>query len=112
MDELDNYDLDQSGDYEDTTVGDVHESIETNMWLAEAYFVQGAEGLARECLRAAWHEYLRFNDILAVYNRSELGEKLRRLMLERCDDMLIELTGYPERSTPSEAYDRLAAIAA
>jgi hypothetical protein len=112
MDELDNYDLEQSGAYEDTTVGDIRESIETNMWLAEAYFARGAEGLARECLRAAWMEHVRFSEIIKVYAGSGLGDKLRSLMVERCDDLLLELEPQESSFRPDRSFDRLAAIAA
>jgi hypothetical protein len=91
MDELDTYDLEMQGDYEDTTVADVHESIETNMWLAEAYFAQGAEGLGRECLRAAWNEHVRFSEIIHVYSGAALGDKLREMMVAKCVDLLHEL---------------------
>jgi hypothetical protein len=71
---------------EDCTLGAVYESIETNLWLAEAYSQRGAEGLAVECLRAAWMEYLRFRDILCVYDRSEsLGRSVM--------DALMKLSG-------------------
>ena len=109
MDAIGNYGFDHCGDYEDTTVGDVHESIETNMWLADAYFAQGAEGLARECLRAAWLEYLRFNEILAAYTCSQLGTRLRKLMVERCDDLLRELDPVAVRSIPNFAVGAIAA---
>jgi|SRR5689334_7348528 hypothetical protein len=103
MDEMDSFDIDEMGDYEDTTVGDVRESIETNMWLAEAYFAQGADGLARECLRAAWLEHLRFHEILSVYAGPSLGDKLRNLMVERCDDLLRELDPVKDRLPPGKA---------
>src|SRR5690349_7884273 len=103
MDEMDNFDIDQIGDYEDTTVGDVRESIETNMWLAEAYFAQGADGLARECLRAAWFEHLRFREVISVYCGNSLGDKLRNMMVERCDDLLRELEPVHDRLPPGTA---------
>ena len=112
MDELDNYDLEQSGDYEDTTVGDIRESIETNMWLAEAYFARGAEGLARECLRAAWAEHVRFSRFVEVYAGAGLGDKLRSMMVEKCDDLLLELEPQESPFQAGRVYDRLAAIAA
>src|SRR5690348_9086447 len=66
---------DRIEDVEDVTVGSVYESIETNLWLAEAYFRNGHEGLAIECLREAWMEYVRFRDVLMAYSSSgELGE--------------------------------------
>lgn len=34
--------------------GCLTEEAETNLWLAEAYFLNGATGLAIECLRAAY----------------------------------------------------------
>ena len=37
--------------YQSTTVSDVIESVETNLWLDEAYRRQRAYGLARECAR-------------------------------------------------------------
>ena len=76
-------------DIEDTTVGSVCESIETNLGLAEGYFAQDAAGLATECLRSAWLEYVRFRDILHVYDSSgvaALGERLVRSLVERAGD--------------------------
>lgn len=109
MDELEDCDLDQSGGYEDTTVGDVHESIETNIWLAQAYFSQQADGLARECLRAAWYEYVRFNEILGVYAGAALGDRLRKLMVDKCDDLLRELSPLTDREVPGFAVAGIAA---
>lgn len=75
----------------ETTVGAVCESIETRMWLADAYFLRGAEGLAVECLREAWLEYVRFRDILNVYTQGEaLGSRLVRA-LSRAGDSLASL---------------------
>jgi hypothetical protein len=69
---------------EDCTLGAVYESIETNLWLADAYFQRGAEGLAVECLRAAWMEYLRFRDILCVYDGSEsLGQRVMTALMNQ-----------------------------
>jgi hypothetical protein len=73
-------------DIEDMTVGSVYESIETNMWLAEAYFKKGSEGLGIECLRAAWWEYVRFRDVLHVYSGDELGKRLVETLVDRAGD--------------------------
>lgn len=78
---------DRIEDFEDVTVGSVYESIETNLWLAEAYFRNGHEGLAIECLREAWMEYVRFRDVLMAYSGSgELGERLVRSLVEKAGD--------------------------
>jgi hypothetical protein len=111
MDELDRYDQDAFDEYEDTTVADIHESIETNMWLAEAYFAKGADGLAREGLRAAWNEHIRFREILAVYSGLALGDKLREMMVFRCVDLLHELDPSPQQTLRGISR-RLAAFAA
>jgi hypothetical protein len=74
---------------EDTTVGSIYESIETNLWQADGYFAQGASGLAVECLRSAWSEYVRFRDILAVYDSTvvaDLGQRLIRALIDRAGD--------------------------
>lgn len=42
------------------TTKDAIESIETNIWLAEAYDNIDANGLARECARSAWEEIVLF----------------------------------------------------
>jgi hypothetical protein len=79
---------------EETTVGSVYESIETNLWLAEGYFARGASGLAIECLRSAWCEYVRFRDILLVYDSSSvdhLGERLVRALVNRAGDSAASL---------------------
>ena len=79
---------------EDTTVGAVYESIETNLWQADGYFTQGATGLAIECLRSAWSEYVRFCDILRVYGGSgteQLGSRLVRVLVERVGDSAAEI---------------------
>jgi hypothetical protein len=81
---FDNSDEEMPGD--DTTVGSVYESIETNLWLAEAYFARGSEGIGVECLRGAWMEYVRFRDILWVYSGEELGERLVRALVTRAGD--------------------------
>src|SRR5437016_991647 len=51
----------------DDTVEVVCESIETNLWLSEAYFQRGIEELAAECARSAWQEYQRFAEVLRAY---------------------------------------------
>ena len=81
---------------EETTVGDVYESIETNIWQAEGYFMQGANGLAIECLRSAWSEYIRFRDILAVYDSGPtLGERLIQALVARAGDSAAALALCP-----------------
>jgi hypothetical protein len=77
---------DAQDEIEDKTVGSVYESIETNMWLADAYFRKGSEGLGIECLRAAWWEYVRFRDILHVYSGDELGRRLVNALVGRAGD--------------------------
>lgn len=54
-------------DYEDTTIVDIHQTIETNLWLGDAYTAQGAPGLAAECYRAAQAEWTRFEPLLLIY---------------------------------------------
>lgn len=82
---------------EETTVGSVYESIETNLWQAEGYFSRGAAGLAIECLRSAWCEYVRFRDILCVYECNDsasvdlLGERLVRALVNRAGDSAASL---------------------
>jgi len=71
----------------ETTVSAVCESIETRLWLADAYFLRGAEGLAIECLREAWLEYVRFRDVLNVYAGSDdLGGRLVRALVSRAGE--------------------------
>lgn len=73
----------ESVEMEECTLGAVYESIETNLWLAEAYCQRDAEGLAVECLRAAWMEFLRFRDILCVYDGSEsLGQRVMEALMK------------------------------
>ena len=61
----------------DDTVEVVCESIETNLWLSEAYFQRGIEELAAECARSAWLEYLRFAEVLRAYLGGDaLGARL------------------------------------
>lgn len=77
---------------EDMTVGAVCESIETNLWLADAYFLRGAEGLAVECLRTAWLEYVRFHEILNVYaGREALGERLVQALVTKAGGAVASL---------------------
>ncbi len=87
-------DADAADELEDSTVGSVYESIETNLWQADGYLAQGATGLATECLRAAWLEYVRFRDILVVYGGiygEDLGGKLVRALVERAGDSAASL---------------------
>ncbi|MCC6728552.1 MAG: hypothetical protein IT208_04360 [Chthonomonadales bacterium] len=80
------------GTENDMTIGMLHESIETNLWLADAYFLRGAAGLAVECLRDAWLEYVRFREVLRVYEGSDaLGERLRVALVSRAGDAAAEL---------------------
>jgi len=67
---------------QEETVGTLCDSIETSLWMAAAYRRQGARGLAAECLRSAWSEYLRFSDVLSVYAGAELGTRLVRALGE------------------------------
>jgi hypothetical protein len=89
--------LELDEELEETTVGSVYESIETNLWLAEGYFSRGASGLAIECLRSAWCEYVRFRDVLCVYECSDsasvdqLGERLVRTLVNRAGDSAASL---------------------
>ncbi len=64
-------DLIEFEDMAETTVGVVCESVETNLWLARGYERRGLVGLAADCLRSAWHEYVRFGDVLRVYTGSD-----------------------------------------
>lgn len=75
--EMDAYDL-KPADFEYTTVQDVYEAVETNLWLADAYRKQRAYGLARECARAACREYRRFAEILAIYAGADFGKQVRK----------------------------------
>lgn len=87
--EMDAYDLAQPAEYVDTTVPDLRETIETNMWLAEAYDRNGSAELRDECLRAAWKEYTRFQGIIEVYAGADLGNRLREMMVKH-DHLLRE----------------------
>jgi hypothetical protein len=69
-------------DYDDITIGDVRESIETNLWLGEAYHAHGAQSLAVECWRAANAEWTRFEPLLIVAYGPVLGQQIRRLAVE------------------------------
>lgn len=75
-------------DSDDTTdtVGNLYESIETLMWLAEAYLAQGNRALGVECLRSAWLEYTRFQDVLDVYVGHVLGRRLVEAMAHAAVD--------------------------
>lgn len=90
LDALDTYDLSDPtpADYEDTTPGDVRESIETNMWLAESFFAQGAEHLARECATASWKEYSRWEQMIDCYAGRNLGDRLRAFLLAHFPDVM------------------------
>ena len=81
LDALDPYTQEPAVDYDDTTIGDVHGSIQFNMWLAETYFFQGADGLAKECLRGAWQEYRRYEPLLVVACGSTLGDRLKQTIV-------------------------------
>lgn len=74
--ELDAYDG-TSSEYTDCTVHDVCESVETNLWLADAYRKRRAYGLARECERAACNEFRRFADILTIYAGADFGRRVQ-----------------------------------
>ena len=66
--------MDDRIDFDETTestVGAVCESIETNLWLAQGYARRDLAGLASDCLRSAWHEYIRFGDVLTAYTGSQ-----------------------------------------
>lgn len=78
--------MEDGNELEDSTVGDLQESIETNLWLAEGYFLQGASGLGVECLRSAWLEYVRFRDVLGVYGGTDLGKRLVEALVFRAGD--------------------------
>jgi hypothetical protein len=86
---------------EDTTVGCVCESIETNLWQAEAYFSRGERGIAVECLREAWMEYVRFSEILKVYDGEALGRQLVQALVERAGDAAEQLALGPEPEAES-----------
>jgi hypothetical protein len=81
---------------EDMTVGILYDSIETNLWLADAYFLRGAKGLAIECLRSAWLEYVRFRDVLRVYAGDDLGDRLLRTLVSKAGDEAAALALGPE----------------
>jgi len=69
--------IDESDEF---SVESVSESIETSLRLAESYFLQGAEGLALECLQTGWEKYKRFDEILRVYSG---GDGLRDRLIGR-----------------------------
>ncbi len=84
-------------DMAETTVGAVCESIETNLWLARGYERRGLAGLAADCLRSAWHEYVRFSDVLRVYTGSDaLRDRLVADMVRHGAPALAGLDGFPE----------------
>ena len=94
---------------EEGTVGVVCESIETNLWLAEGYFHRGMEGLAIECLRSAWMEYVRFSEVLRVYSGDDLGRRLIRALVDRAGDAALGMAIGPE---PEADHLRRALLAA
>lgn len=53
--------------YDDLTISTVTESIETNLLMAEQYHASMSPGVAAECTRAAWQEYIRYRDVLLTY---------------------------------------------
>lgn len=65
-------------EYTEDSVGAVYDTIESGMWQAERLARRGARTLAAECLRTAWHQYLRFADVLHAY---EGGHALRDRLL-------------------------------
>jgi hypothetical protein len=65
--------------FDSECVSALHDSIETNLWQAEAYARHGEHGVARECLRTAWNEYMRFADVLQAYTG---GKSLRDRLVE------------------------------
>jgi hypothetical protein len=76
---------------DDTTVGSVYESIETNLWLAEAYFARKSDAIGVECLKGAWQEYVRFRDLLGEYSGEELETRLIQSLVKRAGPMAAEL---------------------
>ncbi len=79
--EMDAY-SDTGTDYDDTSVSDLVESINTNLYLAEAYRAQFAHGLAAECLRAALAEWTRYAPLVTIYAGPALGTRLNTLAAE------------------------------
>jgi hypothetical protein len=61
---------------DDSTIGEVCESIETSLWLAESYEKQGATGLARACVESAYSEFLRFDDKLRACGGDALANRV------------------------------------
>ena len=57
----------------EATVEAIEGSIETNLFLANAYASQGAAGLAAECALAASLEYTRFSAVLLRYGDAKLA---------------------------------------
>src|SRR2546421_11943846 len=75
--------------YEDDCVAALHDSIETNIWQAEAYARHGEPGIARECLRSAWNEFMRFADVLRAYESSNhLRDRLMDALVRSGDASL------------------------
>ena len=54
----------------------ISDSIETNLWLAEAFASQGADGLASECVRAARAEWERNSRVLLLYCGPKLATEI------------------------------------
>ncbi len=63
------------------TVADIRECIETNLFLAEAYHKNGADGLRDEAIEAAYLEYTRFNTLMDAHAYG-LGDKIKSLMAQ------------------------------
>ncbi len=60
-------DLDRYEEYAEDSVGAIYDTVEMGIWQAERLARRGFRSLAAECLRTAWHQYLRFVDVLKVY---------------------------------------------
>ncbi len=86
---------------EDDCVSTLHDSIETNLWLAEGYAWKGDHDLACECLRSAWHEYVRFGEILRAYTGGDsLRDRLVAALVRSGDEALAGLALNPDGQPP------------
>lgn len=67
---------------EDLTLGAIWESIETHLWLAEAYHLRGADSLARAEVSEAWQEYTRFEPHLREFDAGTLADRVIKAIVE------------------------------
>ena len=78
------------------TVGWVWEAIESNLSLSEQLERKGCSAAARDQIRSAWNEYVRFGDILCAFTGSEeLRDRLIAAMLRTGSFDLIDAASAP-----------------